>query len=98
MSNLQHGFYSNNIDINPDSRMLSLDINSLTSDDLVLAERFLYGDKTGKIEFDVIKAHEIAKVIYQYGRLKYRTLWSKADSYINSYEFESLEKIANLPG
>ena len=97
MSNLKHGFYSKDENINPDARMLSLNISSLTSDDLVLCERFLIGNENGIVDYDIIRAHEIAKIIYQFGRFKYHTLWIKADDYVNGYEYDSMEMIANLP-
>lgn len=92
MSNLKHGFYSTNTSINPDSLMLGAD-NRLTGDDVLLAEQFLCGVSG----VNVIEAHRIIKIIYQYGELKYPTLWYRAKKHVNGYEFDSLEKLSNLP-
>ena len=89
--NFKHGYYSTNIEINPDSRLLAG--ASLTTDDLCIADSFLRGELTP----DPIQAHNIVKSIYQAGKLKYPTIWEGARQYIGSYEYDSMERLANLP-
>ena len=85
--NLKNGFYSNNIAINPDSRMLNN--RTIESNDMYLAECFLHGDQVD----DPVYVHQVVKVIYSSGRLKYPTLWNKAKKYVQGYEYDVLEKI-----
>ena len=96
MNNFKHGFDSRNHDINTDSLMMNSDVSRLTSEELSLVENYLLGSKTGSNNLDVIKAHNIAKLIYQYGRFSQSCLFPKAEAYVQSYEYETMEKIAQL--
>lgn len=88
--NLKHGFYSKNIELNPDARLLGC--ASICLDDLCLAESFLHGDSTT----DPLYAHQVVKQVYSAGRLRYPTLWDRANKYVNGYEFSTMEKILSL--
>lgn len=86
----KHGFYSRHPQLNPDRQRQS---NHIPQDDLVYAERFLHADTTP----DPIRAHNIVKQIYQAGKRRYPTLWIRARNYVHGYEYESMEKLSNLP-
>lgn len=89
MSNVKHGFYSKNEYINPDMRIRV----DLTVEELIIVERFLHGESGD----DPILAHELTKIVYQFGRRRWSSLWPKAERYCtaeNNIEYESLERLA----
>lgn len=86
--NLKHGFDSRNTGINPDCQMIGCAIP--TSQELAFAERFLFGDACSDPTF----AHGIVKAIYLGGKRKYPTLWEKANQYVNSAEYVTLERLS----
>lgn len=88
--NLKHGFHSNNTAVNPDCRHAGQAETTLP--DLCFAERFLHGEACS----DPVKAHAIVKAIHAAGKLKYPTLWDRANQYVNGYEFSAMEKISLL--
>jgi len=93
---LKHGFHSNHTGINPDCRLLNG--ADLSSDDLAIGERYLFGDACncpGR-EFDISHAHSVAKAIYASGRFKYPHLWDKARKYAESEECRTFEKLSSL--
>ncbi len=85
--NLKHGFYSTNTAINPDCRLLQVGV--LSSDDLVLAERFLHGDSVKNPEV----AQAIVKSIFESGRFKYPSIYPKCESYMNHEYCYALERL-----
>lgn len=93
---MKHGFYSNNIAANPDCKLLNG--SDLSSDDLVVAERYLFGDPCNSPgrEFDIAHAHAVANAIYASGRFKYPHLWDKARQYAESEECRTLEKLSKV--
>ncbi len=94
---LKHGFDSKHVAINPDCRMLS--ISSLSTDDLVAAERYLHGDACNAIgrEFDYFHAHAVVKVVYSAGEQKFPSLWTLARKYMESEECRTLDRLSKLP-
>jgi hypothetical protein len=92
--NLKHGFDSNNPTLNGDMRILQSAVQAadLTTDDLVYAERFLFGDTCS----DPVRAHQIVKVVYQAGERRFPTLWKRTKKYVHGYEYEAMEKLSSL--
>ncbi len=90
--NLKHGFDSTNVNINPDCKLLQG--GALTTDDLVLAERFLHGDN---VLFPEV-AQEIVKRIYESGRFKYPSIYQKCSQYMQHEYCFTLERLYTLRG
>lgn len=88
--NFKHGFDSTNIDLNPDCKLLQS--GTLSSNDLVLAERFLHGDTVPNPEI----AQEVVKRIYEAGRFKYPSIYQKCENYMQHEYCFSLEKLYKL--
>lgn len=90
---LQHGFFSRDPGINPDSRMIASTAPPPTPLELVAAERYLHGDACA----DPIAAHLTAMKVWASGVRKYPSLWTLADRYASSQECKTMKKLANLP-
>jgi hypothetical protein len=73
--------------------MMASDVSQPTLDELVAAERYLFGDACS----DPIPAHLTAMKVWAAGATKYPTLWTLADRYARSQECTTMKKLANLP-
>ena len=93
MSNVKHGHYSNIREINPDCWALD---GSLNDEQVDIACSYLDGrfvcDSVGP--FNPMDAHEIVKVIYQYGRRRYAPIWEQAKRYVESDLYVANERVA----
>lgn len=66
---------------------------ALQTSDLCLVEHFLLGDTVS----DPIRAHNLIKAVHACGEDSYPTLWEKLLRYVNSPEYQMLERVSRLP-